>query len=121
MKKVFLVLFLLLFSLVSIAQSVKSQVGNHVFIMCDSEVDPVTVKGQAFYIVLHGNGVVQMLCGSTLKNAIEYGPTKSGNWTVVGNNISWEWTDGKSASWRYSSSTHNLISGESILKNMGAF
>lgn len=121
MKKIFIGLFILFASFVSKAQSVKSQVGNHVFIMCDAEVEPVTIKGQSFYIVLHDNGVVQMLCGSTLKSAIEYGPTKSGSWTVSGNNISWEWTDGKSASWRYSSSSQNLISGESILKNMGAF
>jgi hypothetical protein len=121
MKKIVLYFLFLFYALTINAQTVKKDVGNHVFIMCDNQTEPVTVKGQAFYIVLHDNGVVQMLCGSTLKDAISYGPTKSGSWTVTGNAVNWEWTDGKSASWRYSSSTHNLISGESILKNMGAF
>jgi hypothetical protein len=121
MKKVLFVLMFLFSAFVINAQTVKKDVGNHVFIMCDAQTEPVTIKGQAFYIVLHDNGIVQMLCGSTLKDAISYGPTKSGSWSVTGNTVSWEWTDGKSAAWRYSSSSHNLISGESILKNMGAF
>ncbi|MFN5182883.1 MAG: hypothetical protein ACK5D5_07640 [Bacteroidota bacterium] len=121
MKKLFFVLFAFLSINFAIGQA-KSGVSNHVFLMCDQSETPLMMYGQAFYIVLHNNGKVQMICGKDLSSAISNGPTKSGTWSASGSNVWWTWSDGKrSEDWKFNSYSNNLSTGSSVLKDMGKF
>lgn len=104
------------------SQTASAAVSNHVFQMCDSGGEAITSYNQSFYMSFYKNGIVLMLCGSNLGNAINNGAKKSGTWKSSGNRVWFVWSDGKrSEDWILDEYTGNFVCSSSILKNLGKF
>lgn len=115
---------LLLFSSNLSAQTLTSIVSNHVFVMCDEYEIPMDLGDGIFvYMVFHTNGVCNMLMGSNLSSAIDFGSQKKGSWKIDGTKVIFTWNDtGKGNTWYRNGSSENLKTDDGhIVKNLGGF
>ncbi len=127
MKQLFILAIAFLTFTKTNAQSAKTAVTNHAFIMCDSDGIPVSSSGQSFFLSFYSNGKVIMLCGSDINQAIKNrkinaATSKTGTWKSSGDRVWFTWSDGKrSEDWILDTDTGNFYSGTVMMKDLGKF
>lgn len=122
--KTFLFSLLFLFTTNLKAQTLNSIVANHVFVMCDQNAIPMDLgDGIHVFMVFHSNGVCNMLMGSDLTKAIDFGAQKTGKWLSDATKVAFTWNDtGKGNTWYRNGISQDLKSADgNIIKNLGGF